>query len=109
MRQISKLLYLKKSCKFFERFKIDIEFLEHSPEKWGRRRSFTQSRNKISQLRVVTDCAERAVHLTQRYVDTLIHDEEQKQYIIQCVSESKKKLFGDTRKTNFVKKLKTSD
>ena len=73
----------QKSCKFFERFKIHIEILEHSPEKWGRRRSFTQSRNKISQLRVVTDCAERAVHLTQRYVNNSTHDEKQKQYFIQ--------------------------
>ena len=44
----------QKSCKFFERFKIVIEFLEHIPEIWGRRRSYTQSRKKLFQFRVVT-------------------------------------------------------
>ena len=51
----------------------------------------------VKPLKVVNDCAERAVNLIQSYNNLFTHDEEQKQYMLQLVALCRKE-FPDARK-----------
>lgn len=95
----------KKSLVFFKRFNLNQKFLTVDSKFWRKDHSYYQNKEKIKQLIVVNDCSERAVKLTQDYVNILTTDEEQKQYLIQCIQEFKKEC-PDTTKESIIKKFK---
>ena len=96
-----------RSFRFFERFGLNVEFLARECSTWSTNKSFIESRKKVLNIKVVNDCAERAVSLTKEYVNILSNDENQKQYLIQVVEEFRKQ-YTDANKGTIVKKLKTN-
>lgn len=68
---------------FFERFKVDQEFLKSNSADWEGIASFIEAKEIIGQLRVVNDTAERGVKLMEEYNSLITKDEEQKQYVLQ--------------------------
>ena len=75
---------------FFERFKLNKEFLTYDCNSWKGQQSFIENVEKIKHIVDVNDCSERAVQLTQDYINTLTTNEEEKQYLIQFFMKIKK-------------------
>nr|XP_036227034.1 uncharacterized protein LOC118682429 [Bactrocera oleae] len=71
------------SVKFFERFNIDTDFLQLDFRKWSDHPDYLKGFEIVKHLKVVNDSAERAVKLTEEYINTLAKNEDQKQYVIQ--------------------------
>ncbi|OXU29231.1 hypothetical protein TSAR_005742 [Trichomalopsis sarcophagae] len=88
----------RQTCHFFKRFKLDIECLGQECSQWSKNKLYIKNKEKIKKKKVINDCAERAVHLCQVYVNILTKDEQQKQYLIQCVDEYNKKISDVTKK-----------
>lgn len=80
------------SVKFFERFGIDTNFLQSDESTWSDNPDYLRGLKIVKHLQVVNDKAERAVKLTEEYINTLAKYEDQKQFVIQVVSEYKKKF-----------------
>lgn len=95
------------SLQFFDRFDIDKSFLQTDVESWSKNENFLRGLNIVKDLQVVNDTAERTVHLVEEYLNTLTTDKNQKQYLIQVVSEYKKS-YPDANKETLHKKIKTS-
>ena len=92
------------SKKFFERFSIPIEFLKKDPNVWENENDFLYGLNIVQGLKVVNDTAERGVKLMQEYNQLLVKNEEEKQYILQIVSEHRKQ-FPDVTKQSLLKEI----
>ena len=63
------------------------------------------SYDKIGDEKVVNDVSKKAVHLTQKYINSLVKDEYQKQYLLQFVSKYRNQ-FSSAYKSCITKKLK---
>lgn len=83
---------------FFERFKVDQEFLKSNSADWEGIASFIEAKEIIGQLRVVNDTAERGVKLMEEYNSLITKDEEQKQYVLQVVQGYRRKYSGCIKK-----------
>nr|CCQ71357.1 hypothetical protein CcPL6.029 [Cotesia congregata] len=92
------------SLQFFERFNIDKNFLKLDVETWADNNDYLEGLRIVKNLQVVNDVAERAIKLTQEYINILTTREDQKQYLIQVVSEYKKK-YPNATKAYLTKKL----
>lgn len=79
-----------RSMNFFSRFNIDSSFLKEDPQNWENEESFINGRNKLKNLKVVNDTAERAVKLVEDYHGLITKDESQMAYVMQCVHEHRK-------------------
>lgn len=90
------------SLNFFTRFEISTNFLKLDPSLWPEDEHFNKGLNVVKRLKVVNDTAERAVHLMEEYNNILTRDEDQKQYILQIVSEYRKS-FPDPKKQTAIK------
>ena len=97
----------RQSLNLFTRFNLNKEFLKHDCNTWENNSSYIECREKLKNLIVVNDCAERAVHLAEEYVNTRSKDEDQKQYLLQFVDESRKNLLASANKKDILKKLRT--
>lgn len=84
---------------FFDRFGIDTQFLILDSSDWKENEGFKQCLAIVTKLKVVNDSAERAVRLIDEYNNILTHNETQKQYILQLVSEHRKQFPDATKKT----------
>lgn len=80
------------SLQFFERFNIETGFLQLDSTEWFKDPEYLRGLEIVKNLRVVNDTAERAVKLAEEYVNILARSEEEKQYVIQVVSEYKKNI-----------------
>lgn len=76
---------------FFQRFKLPQDFLKHLPHTWSDRDDYQQALITVQKLNVVNDTAERGVKMVQEYNRTLCRNDEELQYLIQVVSDYKKK------------------
>lgn len=85
------------TLRFFERFKIDTDFLMTDPDEWQRNENFVRANRIVRNLKVVNDSAERGVKLMTDFNTCLTKDEEQKQYLLQVVAECRK-LYPDASK-----------
>nr|CAR82250.1 hypothetical protein [Cotesia congregata] len=92
------------SLQFFERFNIDKNFLKLDVETWADNNDYLEGLRIVKNLQIVNDVAERAIKLTQEYINILTTREDQKQYLIQVVSEYKKK-YPNATKACLTKKL----
>lgn len=81
----------KKTLSFFERFNIETKFLKLDPSKWHNESEFQKGMNIVQNLHVVNDTAERFVKLMEEYNAALTKNEEEKQYILQTVTDYRKK------------------
>lgn len=80
-----------------KRFKIEINFLRKDPTTWTQDENFQKGLNIVKGLKIVNDTAESAVILVESYVNTLSRDEEQKQFLMQILSDYRKQ-FSDSSK-----------
>ncbi|GBM23580.1 hypothetical protein AVEN_196653-1 [Araneus ventricosus] len=80
----------QKSLNLLKKLNIDISFLNISPNLWDRDDSYLKSQEIFQNLRVVNDTAERGVKLIQDFNGLLTVDEEQRQFLLQCVEDHRK-------------------
>lgn len=87
------------SKKNFQRFNLDCSFLDISASKWLTNEAYINGKTLLKQIAVVNDTAERGVKLIEEYNQKLSTDEEQKQYIVQVVSNYRKNFPDHKKKT----------
>lgn len=85
------------TLKFFDRFDISKDFLETNADTWICNDNYLNGLAIVNNLQVINDVAERAVQLTQDYINRLTTQEDQKQYLIQVVSEYRAKYSTATK------------
>lgn len=78
--------------RLFNLLMIDDSFLSLPPQKWKEEQSYKKGKERVSQLRVVNDTAERGVKLFDEYNKLLTHDEEDKQFLLQVVEANRKMI-----------------
>ena len=83
---------------------VDISFLNFSPDLWDRDDSYLKSQETFRNLCVVNDTAERGVKLMQDFNGILTLDEDQKQFVLQCVEDCRKQ-YPDSKKTTLKRKF----
>jgi len=76
----------KKSLNLFTALKLEQGFLSTDPDVWEAREDFKTATQTVAAVRVVNDCAERAVKLATDYNMALTHDEEQRQLIFKSLN-----------------------
>jgi hypothetical protein len=72
--------------------------LTTSPSKWDETEAFNRMRRKVECLKVVNDCAERAIALMATYNQTLAKGEKRKQDMLQVVENNRKRLKTTSKK-----------
>lgn len=85
------------TVQFFQRFEISRNFLLEAPDLWADDEEFLQGLRIVNKLAVVNDSAERAVKLMEDYNKVLTRDEQQKQFLLQVVSDYRKKFPSHTK------------
>lgn len=75
---------------FFERFQLGAAFLYKEPQLWEDDLEFQNAYDIISSLRVVNDTAERGVKLMEEFNKVLTNKEDEKQYLLQVVTDYRK-------------------
>jgi hypothetical protein len=90
--------------KFFDAMQIEADFLQQDPSNWDSNEQYNISRQRVQQLKVVNDAAERGVSLIQNFNSVITIQEEQKQYLLQVV-ESHRRQFPVSKKSIIIEKL----
>jgi len=90
-----------KTLTFFDILGVNRNFVAHDPDSWQSLEEFRLAKQHIDSLAVVNDRAERAVKLMQDYNSSITTNEEQKQYLLQIVSEHRAK-YPQARKALLV-------
>ena len=91
----------QKSQRFFERFSINNDFLNMHPSEWKNNENYKNGLKIASGLKVVNDVAERGVQLMEEYNKILSKNEDDKQFILQIVSDYRK-LYPDVNKSTLL-------
>lgn len=94
----------EQSLNFFEKCNISLNFLHEDPSAWNDNLEYLKCFGLVAHLKVVNDTAERGVKLIKDFGQTLTHDEDQRQYLLQVVSECRN-LYPDTSRTTLSKSL----
>ena len=72
-------------------------------DKWDKRDHYTASCKIIHALKVVNDCAERAVKLATDFNEVLIKDDKQRQLLYQVIEHRRKLLPTSVTKAQLTK------
>lgn len=94
----------QKTLTFFKRFSIPTDFISKDPLEWENDPNYNIGLQIIKDLRVVNDSAERGVKLMQEFNNVLTRNEEEKQFVMQIVSDYRKR-YPDTKKTTLMQNL----
>lgn len=94
-------LYHQKLLIFLQDSKFQ-DILQFHRNNWEKREDFQNGTDNISRLTVISDVAERVVKLIQEYNGLLTKSENQKQYLLQIVSDYKTCYPKDTRINKYV-------
>ena len=89
----------KRSLHLFTALKLSRDFISVDPATWDSREDYRQAKETVAALRVVNDCAERAVKLATDFNMALTHDEEQRQLIFQVVEHHRKLIPAPLKKS----------
>ena len=81
------------------RFSIPMDFLQKDPLGWEDDSRFQIGLEIVKQLQVVNDTAEPRVKLIEDYNKSISRSEEEKQCILQIISEYKKKYPDSVKST----------
>jgi hypothetical protein len=84
---------------FFKRFDLNDEFLMTDPSTWHQNESFVKGLELVNKLKVVNDSAERGVKLMEDYNKLFTKNEQQKQYVLQIVSDYRRKFPNSKKAT----------
>lgn len=82
---------------FFTRFGISHQFLNEDPQYWSDIEDYKNGMNVVSRIKVVNDTAERAVKLIEEYNNILTKNEQEKQYLLQVVTDYRQKFDSHTK------------
>ena len=89
-----------RSLNLFDALKLSHNFLDIDPELWPGQPEYEQACETINSLKVVNDCAERAIKLATGFNEVLTSDENERQIIYQVV-EHHRKLYSEPLKKHF--------
>ncbi|KAL1446913.1 hypothetical protein WDU94_005505 [Cyamophila willieti] len=78
---------------FFHRFGLKTTFLQLPPSQWSQDENYVYSKNIVKKIKTVNDTAERGVKLIEEYNSALTKNEEQRQFVVQVVSEYRKNFL----------------
>lgn len=81
------------------------DFLMHHPSEWEHDMNYLKAKNKVSQLKVVNDTAERGIAVIQSFNAIITSQDEQQQYLLQ-VAEQHGKQYPDAKKSTIMEQLK---
>lgn len=79
-----------KSGNFFKNFGLSTEWIKDDPEVWNLNSDYIKDQNTVRLIKVVNDLAERSVQVFEKHSGLLTKNEEQLQYILQCVEHYRK-------------------
>jgi len=79
-----------------------MDFLDLDPKLWNENYQYKKSKELVNNINVVNDIVERGVKLIEDYNKLLTKNEDQKQYLLQVVSEYRQK-FPDCKKSTLSK------
>ncbi|KAL7640587.1 UNVERIFIED_CONTAM: hypothetical protein RMT77_008862 [Armadillidium vulgare] len=88
----------EQSLSFSEKYNISLNFLHEDPSVWNDNLEYLKCFGLVAHLKVCNDTAKRGVKLIQDFSQTLTHDEDQRQHLLQVVSECRN-LYPDTSRT----------
>jgi len=80
------------SQRFFVFLELPMAFLNDDPVTWHQSESYNAALAIVSKLKAVNDNAERGVAPMTEYNEILTSNEDQKQYLLQVVSEHRRKM-----------------
>jgi ferritin len=66
--------------------------LKEDPQQWDKMALYTKMREKVVGLKVINDCAERAIALMSQFNNCLAKDEGRKRNILQVVEHNRKRV-----------------
>lgn len=95
----------KHTADFFNRFGLSIKFMDLDPSEWTASAEFIENVNKIKDMKVVNDCAERGVKLISDFHRSITGKEEEKQFLLQVVSKNRKELPNSPKKLSRTSKM----
>lgn len=87
------------TIEFFYRFKIPTDFLKLEPKLWKNNPEYLRAFDALKDMKVVNDCAERGVKLISDFHKSLTSNEEERQFLLQVVSENRKLFPTHTKQT----------
>ena len=87
------------SLHLFTALKIDPSCLRGCPSKWCQSPDYVNAKQKIVGLKVINDCAERAVKLATDFNNALTYDETQHQLVFQIVEYHRKHVTQPLKKS----------
>lgn len=84
---------------FFQRFRINADFLKLDPVNWNTNDSYLLGKQTVYSINVVNDSAERAVKLMEDYYGTLTVGDEKAELLLRCVQEHRRIYPNCNKKT----------
>ncbi|KAG7173857.1 hypothetical protein Hamer_G018135 [Homarus americanus] len=96
------------TSQFFDMLNLPTDFLQLSPSLWQTNAGYCKAQKKLKTMKVVNDVAERGVALIQDYIHVITKDEEQRQFLLQVVSDHRKN-FPNSLKRTVIEALKKND
>lgn len=90
-----------KTKNFFDAFGLTTEFLKHDPSIWETNEDYLDALDVCREFFVVNDTAERGVKFMNDYNRILTKDEEQNQFILQCI-EAYRRKYPSHNKSNLI-------
>ena len=88
------------SIKIFDSFKLESDFLECHPSEWSQNDNYNKALNVFKKMKVVNDCAERAIKLMQDYRGLFTKDLKQYQCMLQIINNSRETHPSATKELN---------
>ena len=88
----------ERSTNLFTALRIDISCLNGEPATWPDCPTYKKAKEIVSAVRVVNDCAERAVKLATDFNTALTQDEGQRQVIFQIVEFHRQTVMAPLKK-----------
>src|SRR2546425_162691 len=90
----------ERSVNLFTALEIDPTFLIDDPATWSSCPAYIDAKKKVASMKVINDCAERAVKLATDFNNALTNDEAQRQLVFQIV-EYHRQLMTIPLKKNY--------
>ncbi|KAK0055102.1 hypothetical protein Bpfe_015393 [Biomphalaria pfeifferi] len=92
----------RRSQNLLTKLQIGHSFLVLPPEQWNDNTDYQKGKQRINDLRVVNDTAERGVKLFEDYNRLLTKNEKEKQFILQVVEANRKVIPAQTTKKSVI-------
>ena len=96
----------QRSFNLFESLRLSKQFLETPVDTWSQRSDYQSACQTVQALKVVNDCAERAVKLATDFNEILTKNDFQRQLLYQVVEYHRKRLPTNATKSQLVNNLK---